>query len=263
MVPLWPVATKAIDDHRTVDEPGRLAQGPGAQVPDGQHDRAWLVRLPEPLTQAQIDQAQKTALAAGLSVETRATGADLARLADNATGTGIAVALGILAMTVGLIRSETARDLHTLTATGARRGTRRTFTATTAGALALAGALIGTGGAYLALLAWYHSEAHWLGQVPVSHLAAILIGLPVIAYTGAWLVAGRETPALGRQPLDRPRHCPVWTVDLIRGASRPAAPPTTRSLPRLLTRSPSPDWPSLGTCRQYTVDGSRRIRRLS
>src|SRR5262249_25514090 len=62
----------------------------------------WLVRVPHPLTQAQIDRVQKTALAAGLSVETRPTGADLARLADYATGTGIAIAVGVLAMTVGL-----------------------------------------------------------------------------------------------------------------------------------------------------------------
>jgi hypothetical protein len=32
-----------------------------------------------------------------------------------ATGSGVAVALGVLAMTVGLIRSEPARDLRTLT----------------------------------------------------------------------------------------------------------------------------------------------------
>jgi putative ABC transport system permease protein len=162
----------------------------------------WLVRAPRPLTQAQIDQAQRTALAAGLSVEARPTGADLARLADDATGTGIAVALGVLAMTVGLIRSETARDLHTLTAAGARRGTRRALTAATAGALALLGAVIGTAGTYLALLAWYHREPHWLGHVPVLDLAAILIGLPVVAYAGGWLLAGKEAPTLARQPLD-------------------------------------------------------------
>jgi hypothetical protein len=38
--------------------------------------------------------------------------------------------------------------------------------------------------------------------VPGLHLAAILIGLPMIAYVGAWLLAGREPAALARQPLD-------------------------------------------------------------
>jgi putative ABC transport system permease protein len=112
------------------------------------------------------------------------------------------MALGILAMTVGLIRSETARDLRTLTATGARRRTRRALTAATAGALALSGAIIGTACAYLAVLAWYYREAHWLGQPPVRNLAAILIGLPLVAYVGGWLLAGREAPAIARQPLD-------------------------------------------------------------
>ncbi|GAA3260153.1 FtsX-like permease family protein [Dactylosporangium siamense] len=162
----------------------------------------WLVQTPRPLTQAQIDRAQQTALAAGLVVETRPTGADLERLADNATGSGIAVALGVLVMTVGLIRSETAGDLRTLTAAGARRSTRRTLTAATAGALALLGALIGTIGAYLALGAWYHRELHWLAHVPWVNLGAILLGLPLIAYIGGWLLAGKEAPGLARQPLD-------------------------------------------------------------
>jgi putative ABC transport system permease protein len=162
----------------------------------------WLVRAPRPLTQEQIDRAQQTVLAAGLSVEARPTGADQARLADSFTGTGIAVALGVLAMTVGLIRSETARDLRTLAAAGARRSTRRAVTAATAGALALLGAVIGTAGAYLALLAWYHRTPHWLAHVPVLDLAAILIGLPVIAYAGGWLLAGREPPILARQPIE-------------------------------------------------------------
>jgi putative ABC transport system permease protein len=103
-------------------------------------------------------------------------------------------------MTVGLIRSETARDLRTLTATGARRRTRRALTAATAGSLALVGAVIGSAAAYLALLAWYHREAHWLTHVPVVDLAAILIGLPVVAYAGGWLLAGKEPPT--RQTLD-------------------------------------------------------------
>jgi putative ABC transport system permease protein len=112
------------------------------------------------------------------------------------------MALGVLAMTVGLIRSETARDLRTLTAAGARRRTRRALTASTAAALALGGAVIGTASAYLALLAWYHREAHWLAHPPMLNLAAILAGLPIVAYLGGWLLAGREARVITRQPLD-------------------------------------------------------------
>jgi putative ABC transport system permease protein len=58
-----------------------------------------------------------------------------------ATAAGAILALAILAMTVGLIRSESAGDLRTLTATGATPSIRRTLTAATAGTLALLGAL--------------------------------------------------------------------------------------------------------------------------
>jgi putative ABC transport system permease protein len=162
----------------------------------------WLVAAPHSLSPAQVDKAQQTAAAAGLYIESRPTGADQARLADGFTVAGIVVALGVLAMTVGLIRSETAGDLRTLTATGARRRTRRALTAATAAALALAGAVIGTGCAYLALLAWYHRDMHWLAHPPVRNLAAILVGLPIVAYVGGWLMAGKEPPAVARQPLD-------------------------------------------------------------
>ncbi|GAA2861387.1 hypothetical protein Acy02nite_57900 [Actinoplanes cyaneus] len=109
---------------------------------------------------------------------------------------------GALATTVGLIRSETARDLRTLTAAGARRRTRRALTASTAGALALAGALLGAAGAYLALLAWHHRDAQWLTPVPLTNLAAILAGLPLLAYLGAWVLAGREPATLARPALE-------------------------------------------------------------
>jgi putative ABC transport system permease protein len=162
----------------------------------------WLVDAPKALTQAQLDRAEQAARAAGLTVESRPTGADQARLADDFTAVGVVVALGVLAMTVGLIRSETARDLRTLTAAGARRRTRRALTAATAGALALSGAIIGTACAYLAVVAWYHRELHWMADPPVRNLVAILVGLPIIAYVGGWLLAGREAPAIARQPLD-------------------------------------------------------------
>ncbi|MER7274009.1 FtsX-like permease family protein [Dactylosporangium sp. NPDC000244] len=162
----------------------------------------WLVDAPAALTAAQIEHAQRSAAAAGVSVESRPTGADQARLAGWFTGAGIAVALGVLAMTVGLIRSETARDQRTLIATGARSGTRRALTAATAGALALAGAVIGTACAYVSMLAWYHREAHWLAHPPVLNLVALLVGLPVVAYLGGWLLAGREARGIARRPLE-------------------------------------------------------------
>jgi putative ABC transport system permease protein len=162
----------------------------------------WLIQTPQPLTATQVDHAQQVAVAAGLSIETRPTQASLSQLRTAATAAGVAVALGVLAMTVGLIRSETAHDLQTLTATGASSTTRRTLTGATAGALALLGALLGTTGAYLALIAWYHHNLHWLSYVPITNLAGILVGLPVTATIAGWLLAGQEPPAITRQPID-------------------------------------------------------------
>ena len=73
------------------------------------------------------------------------------------------IAFGVLAASVGLIRSETARDLRTLTAAGASAATRRMITAATAAALGLLGAILGVAAAVIAGLAWARSE-------PVRHV---------------------------------------------------------------------------------------------
>ena len=110
----------------------------------------WFLQTRSPLTNAQISSARRTAAAAGITVETRQTPTSNAGLRNGATAVGLLVAVGVLAMTVGLIRSETANEIRTLAATGATSTTRRTITGATAGALALLGALLGTCGAYLA-----------------------------------------------------------------------------------------------------------------
>jgi putative ABC transport system permease protein len=162
----------------------------------------WLVQTPGPLTVGQIDTAQKGAAAAGLYVETKSTQKSLAGLRNWSTTAGILVALGVLGMTVGLIRSETANDLRTLSATGASSTTRRTLTGATAAALALLGALLGTAGAYLALLAWHRSNLNPLTNVPAVHLVVILVGLPLIAGLAGWLLAGREPGVIVRRPIE-------------------------------------------------------------
>ena len=126
----------------------------------------------------------------------------MAQLRNDGTAVGILMAFGVLAMTVGLIRSETANDLRTLTAAGASSRTRRTLTSATAGSLAVLGALLGTAGAYVALIAWYRSDLHPLTHVPVLDLAAIVVGLPLVAIAGGWLLAGREPPTIARQALE-------------------------------------------------------------
>ena len=162
----------------------------------------WLVEARAPVTGAQAALARQVAADAGMTVEARDNQTQLTAIRSGATAAGLLLALGILAMTVGLIRGEAAGDLRTLTATGATSGIRRTLTAVTSGALALFGVLLGAAGAYLALLAGYNDDLGALGQVPVAHLAVIVIGLPLTAAAVGWLLAGREPSTLARQPLE-------------------------------------------------------------
>ena len=118
------------------------------------------------------------------------------------TAAGALLALGILAMTVGLIRGESAGDLRTLTATGATSGIRRMLTATTAGSLALLGALLGVAGAYVVLLALYYDDVGYLSDVPVLYLALAVIGVPLAATAAGWLLSGREPPAIARTVIE-------------------------------------------------------------
>ena len=105
-------------------------------------------------------------------------------------------------MTVGLIRSESAGDLRTLTATGATSRIRRTLTAATAGGLAFLGALLGVAGAYLMLAATYHDKLDYLGRIPVLYLVLMVVGIPAAAAAAGWLLAGREPPTIARAVIE-------------------------------------------------------------
>ncbi|MCU1486778.1 MAG: hypothetical protein JWN67_3524 [Actinomycetia bacterium] len=162
----------------------------------------WLFETAKPLTDDQRAAARDAAAAAGLRVETRSGQDDLATLRTVSTAIGALLALAIVAMTIGLLRGESAADLRTLTATGAAARTRRALTASTAGALAVLGVVLGAGGAYLALLAAYHADLGRLASPPVTQLLELAIGMPLVASTAGWLLAGREPRTFARQALD-------------------------------------------------------------
>jgi putative ABC transport system permease protein len=162
----------------------------------------WLVEASRPLTSEQIAEARDFAADAGLTIETRREDPSSATPIAIATAAGALLALAILAMTVGLIRSESAGDLRTLTATGATSRIRRSLTAATAGALALLGALLGVAGAYVALVATYLDELGYLGGIPVLPLVLIVVGVPLAAVAAGWLLAGREPPAIARPVIE-------------------------------------------------------------
>jgi putative ABC transport system permease protein len=167
----------------------------------------WMAITPQALTATQIHDAQLAAASAGLSIETKNDEPTSAEVVNTATAFGFLLALAILAMSLGLIRSEAAADLRTLTATGAGTFTRRMLTAATAGGLAFVGGLLGTFGAYVGMLGWIRNNSlnggiSALGNVPVNNLLVILIGMPIAAAVLGWLLAGREPPAIAHQPIE-------------------------------------------------------------
>jgi putative ABC transport system permease protein len=165
-------------------------------------DSGWLIESSRPLTAAQLAAARDAAAKAGLVIESRNSQASLSAISAIGTAAGALIALGVLAMAVGLIRAEAAGEVRTLTAIGATSTTRRALTATTAGALALLGALLGSAAAYLALAAGHRSDASVLGQVPVLDLTITIAGVPLAAAAAGWLLSGRKPESVARRPLD-------------------------------------------------------------
>ena len=163
----------------------------------------WLVQAPAALTPVQINAARQAAVALGTTIESKSGQLSLGQISDGATVGGILLALGVLAMTVGLIRSETASDLRTLTATGAGWRTRRALTGVTTGVIALLGAALGTVAAFLASLAWAHSSlTQTFGNVPWADVGLLVIGMPLVGAAAGWLLGGRAPSAVSRQPLE-------------------------------------------------------------
>ena len=167
----------------------------------------WLVVGTQSFTAAQISSAQLTASTAQLQVESRNDIPSGSTIINWATLFGILIALGVLAMSVGLVRSETSSEMRTLAATGASSYTRRTLTAVTAGALGFLGALLGVVGGYVAMIGWLRSNSlnggiSALENAPFRDLAFILFGMPALAALVGWVCASREPLDLGRQPIE-------------------------------------------------------------
>jgi len=168
----------------------------------------WIIQTNGPITSAQITNAQALAATNNLSIESKNDAPTSHEIVNWATVFAIALALGILAMSIGLIRSETASELRTLTATGASSRTRRTLTAVTAGGLAFLGALLGTVAAYVGLAGWFHTNALEGGlsdivdHIPWNNLFLIVIAMPVAAGLVGWLLAGREPSGIATRPME-------------------------------------------------------------
>jgi putative ABC transport system permease protein len=167
----------------------------------------WMAITPQALSATQIHDAQVAAAAADLSVETKNDEPTSSEVINWATAFGFVLALCILAMSLGLISSEAASDLRTLTATGASSVTRRALTAATAGGLAFLGAVLGTFAAYVGVIGWIRNNSlnggiSALANVPTGNLLVVLIGMPLAAAALGWLLAGRQPPAISHQPIE-------------------------------------------------------------
>jgi len=162
----------------------------------------WLVESARPVTASQLAAVRRVAAGAGLTIEARHGQGTVRTVRASAAAGGLVVALAVLAMVVGLIRGEGAADLRTLTATGATAGIRRTLTAATAASLAVLGVLLGTVGAGLGLLAVYRQDLAVFGRIPAVYPLLFLLGVPLAAVVGGWLVAGKEPARIARRQAD-------------------------------------------------------------
>ena len=217
----WPCPAGSCIANPPIQEVGQLPSGTSApntvvtehaittfHLQSSVQPNGWLITVPGGLTPAQITTAQQLAASASgnMSVETRNSIPSLAQIIDAATIFAIVLALGIVGLSVGLVRSEARRDLRTLTAAGASGTTRRTITAATAGALAFTGAVVGIIGGYLAAIGFFRSNSldglSSLTSIPVTNLLVILVGIPLAATALGWLLAGRDPAGIGRQPLE-------------------------------------------------------------
>jgi putative ABC transport system permease protein len=204
--------------HPVIQEVGALPSGTSApntvitehamhkfHISSGISD--WLVLGTQPFTASQINGAELSASTSQLSVESKNDQPSSSAVIGWATIFGILLALGVLGMSVGLVRSETASDLRTLAATGASSYARRTLTAVTAGALGFLGALLGVLGGYVGMIGWLRSNSlnggiSALANVPVADLLLILVAMPIAATIVGWLFAGREPSGLAWQPME-------------------------------------------------------------
>ena len=76
----------------------------------------------------------------------------------------------------------------------------------TSGPIVATGALVGTAAGYCAAIGFFRTnqldQLSELGHPPVAELVWILAVMPLIAVAASWLLAGREPPAISRQPLE-------------------------------------------------------------
>ncbi|WP_407342181.1 FtsX-like permease family protein [Pengzhenrongella phosphoraccumulans] len=119
----------------------------------------------------------------------------------------VVVGLGATGLSVALAAAESRPDLATLSAVGASPTVRRRVAAAQAGVIAIGG--VGLGGLTGLLLGWVlvlaeryrydnRVDLDWQVIVPWPAIAAIVVGVPVLAIAGSYLLTRSQLP-IGRR----------------------------------------------------------------
>ena len=129
--------------------------------------------------------ARQAAADAGLAIEVKEEGPPTRRRWPSRRPRRI-LALAILAMTVGLIRSESAGDLRTLVATGrppaSGARSRRPLPARWRCSARSWASPVPT-----SCSALYYDDLGYLSDVPIVYLALAIVGVPLAAAAAGWL----------------------------------------------------------------------------
>lgn len=167
---------------------------------------SWLLRLAAPATDQQVAQARQLAADTQqrITVETGPP-----EIASGTIQTVMLVATGLLSLLIvaiglALMTAETRQDDAVLSSVGASPGTRRSVAAARAGALTLLGAILAVPAGLVPI--WGLSTSTIVGPaavqltIPFMTIAAVVLLVPGIAATGAYLLTRPEPATITARP---------------------------------------------------------------
>ncbi|MFN2640625.1 MAG: FtsX-like permease family protein [Actinomycetota bacterium] len=197
------------------DAARRLGLVPGGSGPVSPSFQTLVAAL-RPLTKDQIRDVKEIAAAyPGMFVQTLADFLPQFRTARAAaTGAAALIALGIVAITVALVSSESRRDHAIMVAVGAPPRVRRRIAAARAGLIALLASVIAVPAGFLSIAVIQFSRAdlmvrstcaqcstHFPIVIPVAAISIVLLAVPLLASGWGWLASRRPKSNMMLQPL--------------------------------------------------------------
>lgn len=171
-----------------------------AGIEAGREGTRWLVELAHPLTDKQLADVHRAASNFGQQV-TVEDGPP--QIASSAIQSGVTVGAGLLSLLIvgvglALLSAETRHDAAILVAVGASPRSRRSLAAARAAVLTALGALLAVPAGLLPI--WGLATSAETGaaagglSIPIVLIAVLVLGVPVIAATGAFVLT-RSAPA--------------------------------------------------------------------